>query len=145
MGTREMVVALMLSGAFFVCLIMFAGNMQVLNNVNDSIFENSALVNFSQALNQSSQNQFTNASSSLTSFEEDPPIVNVGGLTFESFTNAMRVIRSSVTTTFNLISNVVFNTIFGGDKQFLIIFNTIGAIFIVLVLVYFWRIFRVGE
>lgn len=82
------------------------------------------------------------AENQTTNFEKENPTDSFGSLLFFSIVSFGRVIRSTLISMYNVTFGFVFEVLLGAT--YLPVTLAIGGILLVVLIIYLWRLFRIG-
>lgn len=143
MGFKSLMISLLLVGLFTVSLITFSGNNTINNGGNESIFNDPKISSLNQSLRSNLGQYQTDAGASSQSFSNDTPIIGGESIQVGSITSIWKTIITAPKAVYQVTSNYVVNTLFD-SIEFAVIFTTIIAILVVVIVLYAWQLIRTG-
>lgn len=139
---KSLFVGIILSGLFLFSLISF-GIMTGSNNLdNQSIIQDPRINQTYSRLYGNLTTQQSVAENQTTNFEKENPTDSFGSLLFFSIVSFGRVIRSTLISMYNVTFGFVFEVLLGAT--YLPVTLAIGGILLVVLIIYLWRLFRIG-
>lgn len=143
MGFKSLMISLLLVGLFTVSLITFSGNNTINNGGNTSILNDSSVGKLTSNLTTQFSRYQTDAGASSGAFSNDTPVIGSESIQVGSITSIWKTMISMPKAVFQTTSNYVIGTLFD-SVEFTIIFTTIIAILIVVIVLYAWQLIRTG-
>lgn len=139
---KTIFVSLILAGLFLFCMISF-GVMTGQNNLPNQSIINDPRINdtYSKLYSNLTQLQ-TTAQDQRSNFEKENPTDSFGSLLFFSIVSFGRVIGSQMLSMWNVTFGFVFDVLLG--ITFLPVLTAVGGILLVVLVLYLWRLYRVG-
>ncbi len=141
MGLKDIFVALLLTGLFFIAMVSFGHNLALDNNANETILNNSRI---SAAFGNTTIELFNSvdtANDSRTSFELDEIKTNSDNLIITSIKGVGTAVGGTISVMYNLIFGVLADVL--GIPP--LAFATITSIFSILIVFFAWRAYRAGS
>jgi hypothetical protein len=143
MGFKGLMISLLLVGLFTISLISFSGNNTINNGGNESIFDDSEISSLNQSL-RSNFNQFeSDSGGSSQSFSNDTPKIGTESIQIGSITSIWKTMITAPKAVYQVTQNYIVGTLFDG-VEFAVIFTTIIAILVVVIILYAWQLIRTG-
>jgi hypothetical protein len=137
---KDIFINLALAGLIVFCIVALGITLQQDNNAPENITDN-ALINSSYSnLRSGLQSIDSNASSQRVLFEKENPTITFGALILYSLISAGKVFTNVLVVIFNILIAVPAS-ILGIDP---VIFAVIGGLFIGIIILTLWYLYKVG-
>lgn len=143
MGFKGLMISLLLVGLFTISLISFSGNNTINNGGNESIFDDSEISSLNQNLTSNFAQFEDDSGDSSQVFSNDTAKIEAQSIQLGSITSIWKTIINVPKAVYQVTQNYIVGTLFD-SKEFAIIFTTIIAILVVVIVLYAWQLIRTG-
>ena len=140
-GFRESIISIVLVGLFIFAFISFGGQIALDNNANNTVLSNPAVNQSFIDIQSQLQEVQIDTEGQKKAWFEDVPIVGDINLIWKSLTGIIRVFFDVIVNMYNLIINLISETI--GISS--VVLNTIAALLSISMLLLLWRLIRSGS
>ena len=141
MGMKKTFVTFALAGIFVLSLLTFVYNVQVNNDANGTIFDNSILNNTRLNLTNELSTYSSQSENQSQSQDTENPTTEGGSLLFISITTAGKVIKGMILGVYNVFVEIP-SKMLGVPEVVVIAFTGIITILLILAA---WRLYKAGE
>ena len=138
---KDYMIGFILAGLFLYCLIAFAVNAQLNNDVAHPITEDSRVGLVYSNLQSNLSGVENTANSSRTNFEQDTPTAGVLGFSMTAIVGVGKTLTATISNMYNITLGAVFGIL--GIPT--IVLQVIGSILVLFIVLLLWRLYRVGE
>ena len=140
---KTIVIIIVLAGLFSVAMIKGGIEMANLNNPNQTIANYPALSSLLTDLNNSLEDSYSNANSSLEAISSSPVTLTTGFPVFDAITGIWKTLIIIPMAIYNLLTDFLFNIFLGSAQN--IVLGVIATIVIVTVIFAVWRFVATGQ
>lgn len=133
MRLSPIIVSLLLFGLFAIAIINGALLLSVFNSPNQTIANDPALIEYSNALNSTLASSYADANASETAIGTSPVTLSSNsGIIFDAIAGVWKTMKKAPVAIYNLTLGLIFAKIFA-DSQFAIVFAILGAILLIVI------------
>lgn len=141
MGFLDKIIGSVLVGVFVLSLLMFGYTAQLDNNVNDTILDDQHLSGVNDSFNEILGDVRQEAQTQRNVTESQEPLISFDqGFGLLTIPKNVAKFTSLMFSSFNLVTGLLEN-VFGVPA---IVFNVLGGLLIIVIIILGWRVIKVG-